>query len=100
MKYFIFHRPFDKPNFDDILKDPTLKGIIREKIKWPKHLLLGIEDYKKEEILSYVTLKYGDDLVSMDSIVKDRAPVMFKEYQPIGLPNKEILKKKMRVLDK
>lgn len=91
MKHFIFRRHSN--NFDDITKDPMIKKYIREKIKWPEHLFLGIEE-ENGEVLSYLMLKFGDDLLQNVAVCKDRTPIMYKDYYPVGLTNKEILKKK------
>jgi len=80
MKYYVFNR--DSDNFDDILKDVALKPIIRHKIKYKHQLILGFAD-EDEKIISYMTIKYGDDITSLDKIVPDRTPVMGKDYIPV-----------------
>ena len=80
MKYYVFKR--DSDNFDDILEDVALKPIIRHKIKSKHQLILGFAD-EDEKIMSYMTIKYGDDMTSFDKIVPDRTPVMGKDYMPV-----------------
>lgn len=77
MKYYTFYR--EDNNFDDILKDTILKPIIDTKIKWYQHLLLGVTD-KSEGTLSYLTLKYGDEIVQNSH--KDRTPIAGVDYIP------------------
>lgn len=77
MKYYTFYR--ENNNFDDILADPILKKIIDEKIRWSQHLVIGMQD-KNEQTFSYITLKYGDEMVQ--SLVKDRSPIAGVDYVP------------------
>ena len=77
MKYYTFFR--EDNNFDDMLKDTLLKPIIDTKIKWYQHLLLGVSD-KNEGTLSYLTLKYGDEIVPNSH--KDYTPVAGVDYIP------------------
>lgn len=77
MKYINFCRENDK--FNDILTDPVLKKLIKTKIRWPKYLVIGI-DKKEEQVLSYITLKYGDEMKS--SLVKDFSPISGVDYVP------------------
>jgi len=79
MKYYIFARESDK--FDDILKDIAVKPVIRHKIRFKNHLILGFSD-DDEKIISYMTIKYGDDLTSFNHIAADRTPIMNKDYIP------------------
>jgi hypothetical protein len=76
MKYFKFYR--ENNNFDDILSDPSLKKVIDEKIRWPEHLVIGMQD--DDKIASYITLKYGDEL--KNDLVKDFSPVPGVDYIP------------------
>lgn len=77
MKYFVFKR--DTKKFDDILSDLELKKIIKTKISWSTCLLIGIEE--KDNLESYVTLKYGDDFYdALDG--KSYAPIPFVDYIP------------------
>jgi hypothetical protein len=75
MKYFIFFR--ENNNFDDILSDIVIKKVIDEKISWGQHLMIGMND-KHEDKISYVTLKFGDEMVS--NITKDFTPVPGVDY--------------------
>lgn len=76
MKYITFYR--ESSNFEDILKDTTLKKLIYEKTKWYQHLTVGIKD--DEKIFSYITLKYGDDIRT--NLVKDFSPIPNIDYTP------------------
>jgi hypothetical protein len=76
MKNYIFKR--ESNLFDDIINDPTLKKIIRTKIKWKNHLLISIDGDDKIE--SYVNLKYGDSMIS--ELVKDFSPIIGVDYTP------------------
>ena len=77
MKYYTFYR--ENNNFDDILKDSNIKPIIDTKIRWYQHLLLGVTD-KTEGTLSYLTLKYGDEIVQNE--YKDFTPIAGVDYVP------------------
>ena len=81
MKYYTFYR--ENNNFDDIIKDTTLKKFVSEKIHWFGYLQIGISEYKKdvEKIFSYLTLKYGDDIRT--NITKDYTPKPNIDYSPI-----------------
>lgn len=76
MKYLTFYR---EDNVFDIIKDPVIKKIIDQKITWTKHLLIGIGD-EHEKIVSYITLKYGDDMIK--EVVPDRSPTPGVDYLP------------------
>lgn len=81
MKYYTFYR--ESNNFDDILKDISLKKFITEKTKWDKYLQIGIDEYKKDatKIFSYITLKFGDDIRT--NLTKDFTPKPNVDYVPI-----------------
>ena len=78
MKYFTFKR--ESNNFDDILTDNVVKKLFDTKIRWTHHLMIGIDEDGNEGSISYLTLKYGDDMIG--DIVPDRSPVIFNDYQP------------------
>lgn len=70
-------------DFTDILSDPILKKHIRYKIKFENHLFILFDDSENmEKLQSYVSLKYGDSIISFNSIAPDRKPVMNKDYAP------------------
>lgn len=77
MKYYTFSR--ESNNFDDILKDNNIKKHIYVKLSWLNHLYLGIND-TDERILSYLELKYGDDIRQKN--YTDRTPIPYKDYMP------------------
>lgn len=76
MKYILFFREND--NFDDILSDAIIKKLIKERIRWLKHLNLGIVD--DDKTMSYITLKYGDSVLS--ALTNDYSPIPYKDYIP------------------
>lgn len=79
MKKLLFTRESNK--FDDILKDPSIRGKFCHKISWVDNLLLCFEDTdKNSQIINYILLKYGDDIKNLD--IPDRSPVMHKDYTP------------------
>jgi len=80
MKYITFWRESNK--FSDILSDTVLKKVVKFKISWNQYLLIGIDDYdsKNVQVISYITLKYGDDMKS--EVVPDRTPVPGVDYVP------------------
>jgi hypothetical protein len=77
MKYFTFWRESNK--FADIMSDPVLKKLIKHKITWYRYLMIGIEE-DQEKILSYITLKYGDEM--KNELIPDRSPVAGVDYLP------------------
>ena len=79
MKNLYFFR--EENNFDDILKDVTVKKLIKEKTTFYQHLIIAIPDNTHEHVLSYITLKYGDSLCP--DLVKDYTPIPNVDYKPI-----------------
>jgi len=81
MKYYTFYRESD--NFDDILRDISLKKFVSEKTRWTNYLQIGISKYKKdvEKIYSYITLKYGDEI--RNNLTTDYTPKPNVDYIPI-----------------
>ncbi len=77
MKYIIFNR--EDSNFKDILTDPNLKSIVRFKLAWRKHLKIGIP-LTQAKLLSYIELKYGDNIVNR--VCRDFSPVPQVDYSP------------------
>lgn len=77
MKYFIFKR--ENNIFKDILTDQTVKKIVDEKIAWNQHLMLGMQD-THTSVFSYITLKYGDDLISDIDLHNDFSPIPGVDY--------------------
>lgn len=78
MKYYTFYR--ESNNFDDILKDLTIKKIADTQIRWHQHLMIGIHEQGNDSNFSIITLKYGDDMVQ--SLTKDYTPVAGVDYVP------------------
>lgn len=82
MKFLLFTRESNK--FDDILKDSSLIKKYKTKIQYAENLILGFpEDKEFGKILSYIMLKYGDDMKDFHSIVTDRTPKPNIDYFPI-----------------
>lgn len=82
MKGFVFKRNTD--NFADILSDKHIKKHIYVHIEYMSHLILLMLDNndKIDELRTYITLKYGEDLVNFNDFVKDRTPVPNVDYVP------------------
>jgi hypothetical protein len=76
MKKIIFYR--ESNIFSDILTDAVLKKHFKYKIKFYKGLIIEVPE--KSEVLSYIELKYGDDI--QNNIVPDRSPIMNVDYSP------------------
>lgn len=72
--------------FTDILTDTTIKPLIETKLLWRNHLMIIIRSDIKEHVLSYINLKYGDDMVT--SLVKDFTPIPYVDYVPKKDPKK------------
>lgn len=88
MKYITFCREDNK--FADILSDKEVKKCAKTKMQFTKHLILGIPDNSDADgkAISYIMLKYGDDVIDIESIIPDRSPVMDKDYVPSKRPKK------------
>lgn len=82
MKFLVFNRENNK--FDDILKDSSLSKKYKTKLQYEGNLILGFpEDKEFGKVLSYIMLKYGDDMQDFHSIVPDRTPVPNVDYVPV-----------------
>ena len=84
MKTYTFRRESNK--FDDILSDIVLKSTISTKIFWKNHLIIGLKHNVKDDVLSYIVIKYGAEMVNV--IETDYTPVPYKDYIPIRQINK------------
>lgn len=78
MKYYTFYK--ENNEFDDVLTDVNLKKVIDETYTWYQHIRIGIRDEKAEQLASYITLKFGDNL--RNELTKDYSPVMYVDYMP------------------
>ena len=76
MKYYTFYRENNK--FDDILTDPAIKSKIYYVSTWTQHLMISLDS--TESTISYITLKYSDDMV--DNLTKSFTPVPGVDYFP------------------
>ena len=76
MKKIIFVR--ESNNFVDILSDAVLKKHLKYKIQFYQGLIIEVPE--KSEVLSYIELKYGEDI--KNSIVPDRSPITNVDYLP------------------
>lgn len=79
MKTFIFHR--ENNNFDDVLKDKTIRSVIVEKYQFDEHLIIRVKD-EPEGVQAYITLLFSEELVSMKDLVPDRTPKPHIDYIP------------------
>ena len=78
MKYYNFYR--ESNNFDDILKDPNIKKVVKFKIQYLNNLILGFGWNPDEKLLAYTMLKYGDDIKNFSDF--NYTPVPYKDYIP------------------
>lgn len=79
MKYYTFYR--ESNNFKDILTDPNIKKGVKFKIQYLNKLILGFGYSPDDKLISYVMLKYGDDIKNLTDY--DYTPVPHKDYVPI-----------------
>jgi hypothetical protein len=77
-KHYTFKR--ESNNFDDIIKDPSLKKYIKIKIKWSQHLMIGLSYNVDDSTIGYMVLKYGEDITN--PINKDYTPIPGLDYIP------------------
>lgn len=85
MKNLLFYR--ESNNFEDILSDTNIKKLVKTKITFFQHLILGFDNYNKKDkvfdkTLSYIMLKYGEDLREFTDVIPDRTPIPNKDYVP------------------
>ena len=82
MKHFLFYR--ESNDFADILSDGNLKKYIKVKIKFNNYLILAIDEYDKnvDKNISYIMLKYGEDVKDFTHIIPDRTPIPNVDYKP------------------
>ena len=78
MKYYTFYR--ENNNFTDILTDNNIKKVVDMKISWDRHLMIGMQEKNNDSTFSYITLKYGDEMIP--SLTKDYSPVPGVDYVP------------------
>ncbi len=84
MKFYNFYR--ENNDFTDILSDATVKKKVDTKIQWYQHLIIGIREKDNDKTFSYITLMYGEDMVT--SLSKDFTPVAGVDYMPKRDKNK------------
>jgi hypothetical protein len=48
-------------------------------------MILGFLD-SDEKIMSYMTIKFGDDMINSSHIIPDRTPIPGKDYIPTKKP--------------
>jgi len=77
-KFYTFRRANN--DFTDILSDNNIKKVIDTKISWWQHLMIGIEESKNSGTFSYITLKYGEEMIP--AVVHDYSPVPGIDYIP------------------
>lgn len=80
MKYYFFYSEDD--NFKDVLNDKIIKKNIVTKISYYQYLILGFDDEIPESTLSYMFVKYGEQIKPMTNIISDRTPIANKDYRP------------------
>ena len=78
MKYYTFKR--ESNDFADILKDTVLKKHVRTKVTWNSYLMIGLSYKTKDDILGYIVLKYGEDIVN--PVQRDYKPIPNIDYVP------------------
>jgi hypothetical protein len=82
MKNFLFYR--ESNDFTDILTDANIKKNIKTKISFSQYLILGFNNYDKnvDKIVSYIMLKYVEDVADFTDVIPDRTPIPYKDYVP------------------
>lgn len=84
MKYYNFYR--ENNDFSDILNDTNVKKVVDTKLQWYQHLVIGIRAKDNDKTFSYITLMYGEDMVT--ELSKDYTPVAGFDYMPKRDKNK------------
>lgn len=80
MKYYFFYNEND--DFQTVLNDKIIKKHLVTKISYYQYLILGFDDKIPEGNLSYMFVKYGEQIKSMSNIIPDRSPIANKDYRP------------------
>lgn len=87
MNYYIFKK--EDNDFSELLNDKELKPLFIFKLKYDQHIILGSYDKVESILESYITLKYGELLVSKSDVFINRKPKVFVDYTPdTKRPNK------------
>ena len=80
MNYYIFKK--EDNDFSEMLNDKTLNPLLKFKMKFSQHLILGSYDDIDDQLSSYITLKYGDMMVNKFDMFIDYSPKMHVDYRP------------------
>lgn len=80
MKYFLFYSEND--DFENILNDKIIKKHLVAKISYYQYLILGFDDNIPEGNLSYMIVKFGEQIKPTTNIIPDRTPIANKDYRP------------------
>lgn len=78
MKHFLFI--LDKSLQESIKDDPILKKHVSTLVSYGKGMIVRFKDDTKDDISSYLMLKYGDYIKDFDHIVPDRTPKPGVDY--------------------
>lgn len=78
----VFYLTSNNKEHLQILTDATVKKHIQTKLTWSDSLLLQLNDNIPSKLHSYISIKYGDYIKDIESIIVDRTPVMFVDYTP------------------
>ena len=74
-------QPFsDFLTLDTLLEKQIFDQVVDMKISWYRHLMIGLKENTNSGTFSYITLKYGDEMIP--SITKDYSPVPGVDYIP------------------
>ena len=79
MTYYVFERKSN--NFNDILKDKTIKPFIQTSLVWNNHCMIQLlqkEDVEKIE--SYITIKFAD-YIKKTPLTNDYTPIDGVDYR-------------------
>ena len=80
--FLLFHKK-NSDELSEILKDQNIKKYVIGKQQWHQYLLLTFkEDANWGKTLSYIMLKYGDDIKDFSTIVPDLSPIPNIDYYP------------------
>ncbi len=77
---FIFYQKDN--DFSGVLKDTAIKRRILHKIMWNNHMILKLKTVRGVDMSAYISLKYGEMLISWGDLIVDRTPKADVDYTP------------------
>lgn len=78
----IYYLTGDNLELAQLLKDKSLKKHIEKSTTFDHNLIVKFYEQTPDSVVSYFTIKYGDNIKNINDIIPDRTPVMYVDYMP------------------